>query len=88
MIDVRSDAEWDAGHIGAARHIMAGDLPDRVAEIESIEEPVAVICGTGYRSTVATSVLQRAGVTDIVNVTGGMNAWLSAGLPVVTDRSN
>ena len=47
-----------------------------------------MICGTGYRSTVATSVLQRAGVTDIVNVTGGMNAWLSAGLPVVTDRSN
>jgi hydroxyacylglutathione hydrolase len=44
-----------------------------------------VVCQTGYRSTVAASVLERAGAADVRNVTGGMTAWQQAGLPVCTD---
>ena len=41
-----------------------------------------VFCGTGYRSTVTTSLLQSRGYTGLVNVVGGMAAWQEAGLPV------
>jgi hydroxyacylglutathione hydrolase len=44
-----------------------------------------VICASGYRSTVAASVLARAGVTGVTNVIGGMQAWEAARLPVCRD---
>jgi hydroxyacylglutathione hydrolase len=46
---------------------------------------LAVICGSGYRSSVAASVLQRAGRDDLVNVIGGMEAWHAAGLATEKD---
>ena len=47
--------------------------------------PLAVVCQSGYRSTVVASVLARAGVTNVVHVTGGMGAWQQAGLPLARD---
>ncbi|MGH9314855.1 MAG: MBL fold metallo-hydrolase [Vicinamibacterales bacterium] len=86
MLDVRSEAEFQGGHIDGAIHIMGGALNDRVDELRG-RGPIAVTCGTGYRSTVAASVLERAGITDVINLTGGMTAWVRAGLPVRTDAS-
>lgn len=87
VLDVRSDDEWHAGHIaGAKPHfaglIAQGDLPslDR-------DQPIAVICGTGYRSSVAASLMERAGFTRLANVIGGMDAWNAAGLPVTTQET-
>jgi hydroxyacylglutathione hydrolase len=84
MLDVRSDAEFAEGHIDGAIHIMGGTLTDRIHELRG-RQPIAVTCGTGYRSTVAASVLERAGFTDLVNLTGGMAAWTRSGLPVAAD---
>jgi hydroxyacylglutathione hydrolase len=81
VLDVRADDEWDAGHVRGAQHIMAGELPKRLDEVPR-DGTLAVICGTGYRSTVASSILARAGRTNLLNVTGGMAAWRTAGLPV------
>lgn len=81
MLDVRSDAEFADGHIEGAVHIMGGALNGRVDALRG-RGPIAITCGTGYRSTVAASVLERAGFTDLVNLTGGMTAWTRAGLPV------
>jgi hydroxyacylglutathione hydrolase len=83
VLDVRSDTEWAEGHVPNARHIMGGDLPHRVDELRGLGGTIAVMCGSGYRSTVAASVLERAGITNIVNVTGGMHAWKEARLPTV-----
>jgi hydroxyacylglutathione hydrolase len=83
VLDVRSDQEWDEGHIEGAQHIMAGQLPARLAQLPA-DGTLVIICGTGYRSTVAVSVLERAGRTGVINLTGGMSAWHAAGLPVVT----
>ena len=47
--------------------------------------PLTVVCGSGVRSSLASSLLQRAWRRDLVNVTGGMDAWKAAGLPT-TDR--
>jgi hydroxyacylglutathione hydrolase len=83
IVDVRNDGEWNAGHIDGATHIMGGFLTDRAQELAG-GDPVAVLCATGYRSTVAASVLERAGINPVFHVTGGMTAWKRAGLPVVS----
>jgi len=44
--------------------------------------PIAVHCKSGYRSSIAASLLLRAGFRQVVNVTGGFDAWKAAGLPV------
>jgi hydroxyacylglutathione hydrolase len=85
VVDVRSDGEWRTGHIQGARHIMGGHLKDRVEELRGGDAPIAIVCGQGYRSTVAASVLERAGIGPVFNVTGGMVAWEKAGLPVAQD---
>jgi hydroxyacylglutathione hydrolase len=84
VIDVRSISEWERGHIDGARNIMGGFLADRAAELKDSNEPIAVTCAAGYRSTVAASVLERAGIGPVYNVIGGMGAWTRAGLPTVT----
>jgi hydroxyacylglutathione hydrolase len=81
VIDVRSADEFRGGHVRGARHIMAGHLADHVGELPR-DRPIALVCGSGYRSTVAASVLERAGFHDVVNVAGGMVAWERAGLGV------
>ena len=81
LVDVRTRDEFGTGHVPGARNILAGHLADRVAELPRDGTPIAVICGTGYRSTVAASVLERAGFPQVVNITGGMAAWLQSGLP-------
>lgn len=80
VLDVRTDEEWSAGHVASAQHIMGGLLPGRTGEVPR-DRPVAVMCGSGYRSTVAASVLERHGFTNVVNVVGGLAAWEQAGLP-------
>jgi hydroxyacylglutathione hydrolase len=81
ILDVRTDQEWDEGHIAGAQHIMGGELHARLSELPA-NGTIVVACGTGYRSTVAASVLERAGRTKVINLTGGMSAWYAAGLPV------
>jgi hydroxyacylglutathione hydrolase len=84
VLDVRSDGEWAGGHIEGALHIMGGFLADRLSEIPDGGRPVAVVCGSGYRSTVAAGVLERGGFRHVINLTGGMGAWRREGLPVTT----
>jgi hydroxyacylglutathione hydrolase len=81
IVDVRTAAEYESGHIPGARHLMGGFIADRVAELPR-DRPIALVCGSGYRSTVASSVLERAGFDDVVNITGGMTAWRQAGLAI------
>jgi hydroxyacylglutathione hydrolase len=82
VLDVRTPAEWRTGHIAQARHVPAQEIGEQAAALRDGRE-VVVVCASGYRSTVAASVLERAGVSRVSNVTGGMNAWRRAGLPVV-----
>lgn len=72
VIDVRSASEFEAGHVEGAQHIFLGELPERLDELPPRDQPVALICRTGDRSTVAASVLERAGFTNVQNVVGGM----------------
>jgi hydroxyacylglutathione hydrolase len=84
VLDVRADGEWRGGHVEGAMHIHGGTLSERMVEVPR-EKPVAVMCGSGYRSSIAASFLQREGYTQVANVVGGMAAWKSAGLPTTTE---
>ncbi len=73
LLDVRTTGEWEDNHIANAVHIPLTELPDRLNEVP--QKPLTVICGSGYRSTIACSLLGRAGHEQITNVIGGMAAW-------------
>ena len=80
LLDVRQPDEWHRGHVPGARWITGAELPDRTDEVPD-DRPVAVTCGSGYRSSVVAGLLAHRGHTDVVNVSGGMSAWTGAGYP-------
>jgi hydroxyacylglutathione hydrolase len=84
VLDVRQPQEWASGHIEGALFITGAELPSRFDEVPR-DRPVAVICGSGYRSSVATSLLAHKGFTRVANVLGGMSAWKRAGFPSTQD---
>ena len=77
VLDVRRPGEWDAGHIPEAMHVPLNSLPGRAGVVSS-DRPVAAICAGGYRSSMATSILEQQGVRRVSNVIGGMAAWKNA----------
>ncbi|MEJ7748646.1 MAG: rhodanese-like domain-containing protein [Candidatus Limnocylindrales bacterium] len=83
VIDVRQPSEFEAGHLPGARHINAGSLADRLAELPR-ERSIATICATGYRASIAASLLQAAGFDDVAWVAEGVPAWRASGYPVET----
>ena len=74
VLDVRTPGEWDSGHIEGATNIHAGLLERRLGEIPR-DRPIAVMCGSGHRASIAASLLKRHGYKDVSNVAGGMTAW-------------
>jgi hydroxyacylglutathione hydrolase len=85
VLDVRREPEWEAGHIEGASWWPLDNFKIAPPEIDR-ELPVAVHCKGGYRSMIACSLLQRAGFQNVVNVTGGFDAWQQAKLPSVTEK--
>jgi hydroxyacylglutathione hydrolase len=85
ILDVRRAPEWEAGHIEHATWWPLDHFKVSPPEIDR-SAPLAVHCKSGYRSMIACSLLQRAGFTRVLNVTGGFDAWLQANLPIATAK--
>jgi rhodanese-related sulfurtransferase/glyoxylase-like metal-dependent hydrolase (beta-lactamase superfamily II) len=81
VVDVRRPAEWQAGHIANAVHLPLNTLAQNAATLPK-DQPVAIICASGYRSSIATSILEQQGFSRVTNVVGGMAAWRGANLDV------
>ncbi|MBI5876142.1 MAG: MBL fold metallo-hydrolase [Chloroflexi bacterium] len=81
VLDVREKSEYDLGHVPGAQLIPLGQLPARISELPA-DTPVAIICGSGQRSSSAASHLLRHHNLHVTNVVGGFDAWAAAGLPV------
>lgn len=82
VLDVRGQDEWEAGHIPESIHRPYHDI-DRVPEGIDPARPIAVICGSGQRSAVAASLLQRFGAEQVIHVVdGGVPLWQHEGWPI------
>ncbi len=83
VIDIREQAEYSRGHIANAKSFPVKVLDERRAEIEKLKShPVIVSCDTGQRAGAAADKLRALGLADVYVLTGGLNAWREAGLPV------
>ncbi|HTZ82553.1 MAG TPA: rhodanese-like domain-containing protein [Candidatus Acidoferrales bacterium] len=85
VLDVRREPEWDAGHIDGADWWPLDNFKVSAPEIDH-DAPLAVHCKGGYRSMIASSLLQRAGFKEVINVVGGFDAWQAAKLPSVSSK--
>jgi hydroxyacylglutathione hydrolase len=81
VVDVRSPSEWHAGHIPGAKHIFLPELAERHGEIDA-SRPVAVHCASGYRASLAASILLKEGFQNVANIPGSWLAWQKAGYPI------
>lgn len=80
LVDVRTDHEWEAGHISGATHLPLDELAGRTGEIDP-ERPVILYCRGGSRCEMATEALAAAGF-DAAKLSEGIVGWAEAGLPL------
>ena len=75
FIDVRTDDEYDSGHIPNSMHIPLHQIQDRMSEIDSLKNKnIIAYCRSGARSSKATKILVKAGF-DVLNLSGGVLSW-------------
>ena len=75
FLDVRTEQEYDGGHIPNSTHIPVGSLEERIGEIEKFKDKkIVVYCRSGNRSAKGTTILIKYGF-EAVNLTGGMLQW-------------
>jgi rhodanese-related sulfurtransferase len=84
LLDVRTVAEWEAGHVAGALNVPVLELGTRLAELElDPGRRIVAICRSAHRSIPAVRLLQRHGFARACQLQGGMLAWQAAALPVV-----
>jgi glyoxylase-like metal-dependent hydrolase (beta-lactamase superfamily II)/rhodanese-related sulfurtransferase len=81
VVDVRLPAEWMALRIGTVLNLPLNRLAELSSKLDP-QQPVAVVCNSAYRSSMATGILERKGIKNARNLEGGSEAWIAAGLPV------
>jgi hydroxyacylglutathione hydrolase len=84
LLDIRNPREWATKHIGGSLNVPLNHLQERIAEIPR-DRRIAVHCAGGYRSSIAASILHQYGITNLVEMAGGLAAWDAAKLPVVSE---
>lgn len=82
-LDVRKNEEWRGGRIPGARHLFLGALRERIGELAP-DRPYATYCASGFRASMAASILAANGFRDVRNVPGSWKAWRAAGFDVET----
>lgn len=86
ILDVRSPGEWERGHIPGAIHKYVADMRIEIDCCLDKDKPIAVYCDSGYRASIAASLLKSRGIKDVYNVPGSWQAWTNMGYPI--ERSN
>ncbi|MCA9156694.1 MAG: MBL fold metallo-hydrolase [Planctomycetales bacterium] len=85
ILDVRSPEEWAGGHIPGAVHHFIADMRDRITGLDK-EQRYATYCASGYRASIASSLMKSRGFTQVSNVPGSWSAWTAAGYPVEKEK--
>jgi glyoxylase-like metal-dependent hydrolase (beta-lactamase superfamily II)/rhodanese-related sulfurtransferase len=81
VIDVRQPGEYSNGHVPSAVNAPLARVGESASEFDPNRQ-TAVICAGGFRSSAATSILERRGFKNLLNVLGGTGEWITAGYPV------
>lgn len=80
FLDVREPAEFAEARIADSTLVPLGQLASQLGGLPK-DRPIVAVCRSGNRSSVAMSLLKRAGFTNVLNLRGGMVAWMRAGMP-------
>jgi hydroxyacylglutathione hydrolase len=86
FVDVRQPGEYGGGHAMGTSNLPLNTLSRELKNLNP-DYPTYVICQTGYRSSLATSILENAGFQNVYNVAGGTSAWIEAGLETETSNA-
>jgi rhodanese-related sulfurtransferase len=87
VLDVRTPREWATKYINGSVNLPLDHLRERIAEVPR-DRRIAVHCAGGYRSSIAASILYQHGITNLIEMAGGLAAWDADKLPVVAELSN
>ncbi len=87
VLDVRASKEWESGHIEGSVNIPLPHLLERLDEVPD-EGEVALVCRSGYRSSIAASQLLARGIRNFMDVVGGMEAWSASALPTTGAKTS
>jgi rhodanese-related sulfurtransferase len=86
LLDVRTRAEYDAGHIIDARHVPQEEVAQSAETLKRFKDKVVITCcESGMRSAAAARVLKTQGFAKVVNLRGGLQAWRAENLPLVKE---
>ena len=89
ILDVRREPEYASGHVPRAVPAPLSTLSQTLSNLPlDPAKPTAVICAGGFRSSAATSILEQKGFANLLNVTGGTTAWITAGHPIEIPPKN
>lgn len=87
IIDLRSAEAFGRGHIVNARNVPMDELGARMEKLGRLKgKPLVTVCDAGITSGRALATLKAAGFDSVYNLKGGMNAWIQAGMPVVSGK--
>jgi len=87
LVDIRTDKEFDEGHVAQSLHIPLGVLADRLTDLQDHKhKPIILACRSGARSASAVSILTKQGFETVYNLGGGILAWGNANLPLRTAK--
>jgi rhodanese-related sulfurtransferase len=83
VLDVRTENEYEAGHIAGAGLVPLSELEQRTGELDK-DDALLVYCKSGTKSVEASNILIQHEFESVYNMEGGINAWVNAGYPVVS----
>ena len=87
VLDLRSAESYGRGHIVGARNIAPDEITEKIASLtRDKSKPLVAVCESGISAQRTVATLRQKGFESVYNLKGGMNGWVSAGLPVVTGK--
>jgi len=88
ILDVRSEEEYNQGHIADAVNMSHDLIADNLSKLAQYKNKTVVVhCRSGHRAGIAEKILTKNGFSDLHHLTGDMNGWVEAKLPVVSNKA-
>ena len=81
VLDIRAPREWSTKHLSGSINLPLSQLQQRIEEVPR-DRRIAIHCAGGYRSSIAVSILNQHGITNLIELAGGIAAWEAVNLPV------